>query len=280
MGMTPFTVTAESVRLSGTQWGDQPGEIPVVLLHGFGGASSLWEPCAQAWSPRRTVVAFDLPGHVMSAMPDYAFDRQVESIALALRAVTAGPVHLVGYSMGARLALALALSAPACVASLVLDGCHPGIRGIDERLARRRLDEQWARLLESDPIEEFSRRWDAQPVFAAGDSASLRDRLGETRRRHNPTLLAGSMRGAGLAAQPDLWLHLTRLTMPVLWLSGAADTKFGALADEAVRLVPQGIRHSFPNTGHRAHLDTPQVYARVVENFWLDTRQPLQPMTR
>src|SRR5262249_56537802 len=77
-----------------------------------------------------------------------------------------GRATYVGYSMGGRLCLQLALDRAELVDRLVLVSASPGIRGEVERAARREADERQAQEIERDGVDAFLERWLAQPMFA------------------------------------------------------------------------------------------------------------------
>ena len=87
---------------------------PLVLLHGVGMCAAAWAPQIEAFAPARHVFALDLPGHGGTdllpgapLLPDY-----VAWAAAAIRALGAGPVALAGHSMGALIALGVAVEHP------------------------------------------------------------------------------------------------------------------------------------------------------------------------
>ena len=86
---------------------------PMLLLHGFTGTARTWSAGLEIWSASHRVVAPDLLGHGGSEAPAdpaaYALERQAARIAELLDLLEATPATIVGYSMGARLALVLAL---------------------------------------------------------------------------------------------------------------------------------------------------------------------------
>src|SRR5690606_23536537 len=113
----------------------------------------------------------------------------------------AGPATYVGYSMGGRLALHLALARPDLVRRLVLIGATGGIDDEDDRAARRAADERLAAHLEQVGVATFVDEWLAQPLFAGlSPTAAARDeRLANTAEG-----LASSLRLAGTGTQEPL----------------------------------------------------------------------------
>jgi len=92
---------------------------PMLLLHGFTGTANDWQRQIEPWSASHRVITPDLLGHGGSDAPEdpaaYALERQAADLADLLELLEARPATVVGYSMGARLALVLALEHPALV---------------------------------------------------------------------------------------------------------------------------------------------------------------------
>jgi pimeloyl-ACP methyl ester carboxylesterase len=96
--------------------------MPVVLLHGFGGDLSAWRQIAGSIRLPNPLVAIDLPGHGSSALPTGMLDLAAMTLAIdrGLEAAGIGEVHIVGHSLGAAIAIALATSGRRHVRSLTL----------------------------------------------------------------------------------------------------------------------------------------------------------------
>ena len=114
------------------------------------------------------LVSVDLPGHGRSDAPPepsrYRAGRVVGDLEAVLDRFELERAVVLGYSMGARLALAFALARPHRTAALVLEGGSPGIADARERAARRAADEVLAFF--SDPRS-------AVPVKSTGIPSSL-----------------------------------------------------------------------------------------------------------
>ncbi|MGZ6143021.1 MAG: alpha/beta fold hydrolase, partial [Myxococcales bacterium] len=172
-----------------------------------------------------------------------------------------GPVVLGGYSMGARIALALALRRPERIARLVLASGTAGIEDEAERARRRADDEGLARFIEERGVPAFVDRWEKNPVLAietvSPETVSLK-RLREERLRNSATGLASALRHLGAGAQPSYWSELHRLEVPVVLLAGTRDTKFTALATRLQRLLPRAELRPLAGCGHLIHLERPE----------------------
>src|SRR5262249_26017949 len=155
----------------------------------------------------------------------YQIENAARDLCDLLKALDVPSATWLGYSMGGRLALYLALAYPHIVTTLVLESASPGLATSEARADRIRSDEPLAELIERDGIEAFTAYWESLPLFAS-QSDSVRAALRPVRLKNNAHGLANSLRGMGTGAQPSLWDKLPDLTMPCLVIAGELDTKF------------------------------------------------------
>ena len=233
----------------------------LVLVHGFAQNRNCWGPIAADLARDHEVVRVDAPGHGRSSQ-FYAGLRT----GARLIADQGGTATYIGYSMGARFVLHLALANPELVARFVLIGGTAGIDDADARAERKRNDEAMATRLERDGLEPFLEAWLAQPLFA-GLSEEMQFRA--ERLENTVEGLAESLRQAGTGSQDPLWSRLIRLDMPALVIAGADDTKFSAEASRLVESIGSNATlSSIANAGHAAHLERPDVFTAVLRP-WL-----------
>jgi 2-succinyl-6-hydroxy-2,4-cyclohexadiene-1-carboxylate synthase len=235
----------------------------VVLLHGFGGTRRAWDGVvARLDAERYLPLALDLPGHGAAAG-----ERPITFARCVARVLAQAPeaFTLCGYSMGARIALHVALAAPARVTRLVLIGCHPGIEDERERAERRRSDGELAAALEREPFERFIERWRAQPLFA-DDPPEVGRLAREDHRRNRPDALAAALRGLGTGQMQPLWPRLRELRLPTRVLVGERDAKFIALGRRMVALLPHA-RLEVVGGGHALALENPDAVARSLQRL-------------
>jgi 2-succinyl-6-hydroxy-2,4-cyclohexadiene-1-carboxylate synthase len=133
----------------------------VVLVHGFTQTLAAWGAVGERLAHRWEVVRVDLPGHGRSVGVRVGFEE-----AAGLVGEAGGMGAYVGYSLGGRVCLRLALDRPDLVRALVLVGSSPGIGDAGERVARRGADERLAAEVERDGVAAFLDRWLAGPLFA------------------------------------------------------------------------------------------------------------------
>jgi 2-succinyl-6-hydroxy-2,4-cyclohexadiene-1-carboxylate synthase len=233
----------------------------VLLLHGFTHTGSSWEPVVAALGERYRSLTPDLRGHG-SAWNQTPVT--LEAVLADLEPLTSpGPVTLVGYSMGGRIALHCALAWPHSVERLVLIGASPGIAEPAERDERRRADEHLADEIEASSIEEFVERW-AQTSVLAGISPKAKLRAQRDRLRNHPAGLARALRGVGSGALPPLWERLGELRVPVTLIVGEKDAKFRQIAAAMQAAVAQAHLVVVPGAGHAVHLEAPERVAEII----------------
>lgn len=243
----------------------------LVLLHGFTGSGRGMAGLARAFDNEYETLVPDLPGHGRRAAgaERCGFDECVEDLLATLDASGHRRAHWLGYSMGARLALACAVRRPGAVASLVLIGARAGIADPAERAARRDEDEALADRIERDGIEAFVDHWMARPLFATQRRLGAEFLASARRERltHSARGLAASLRGMGPAAQPPLFDALARVTAPVLLVAGALDTPFVAAARHLARRLPAAEVCELADAGHAAHLEQPEAFLGATRDF-------------
>jgi len=168
-----------------------------------------------------------------------------------------GRAAYVGYSMGGRLCLQLALDRPELVERLVLVSASPGIADDAERAARRAADESLAVEVERDGVAAFLERWIAQPMFSQLPRAAAQ--LEERVAVNTVERLTHQLRVLGQGAQPSNWGRLHEIAVPAALYVGDVDTKYVEIArrmvpalrapvdvlsgDHACHLEPNGFPH-------------------------------------
>jgi 2-succinyl-6-hydroxy-2,4-cyclohexadiene-1-carboxylate synthase len=246
---------------------------PLVLLHGFTGSAAQWANCTTRLVHDFRTIAVDLIGHGQSDAPAdpqrYRIDACVADLAALLDHLGVECAGWLGYSMGARVALAFALTHPRRVRALLLEGVAPGIANPAERQARIASDSALAARIERDGVEAFVDFWMQQPLFASqarlGAAALAAARA--ARCRNSALGLANSLRGMGTGLQKPLWERLGELTVPTLLLVGELDSKFRAIAQEMLARI-RGARIAIvPGAGHAAHVENPAAFQDEVLQF-------------
>jgi 2-succinyl-6-hydroxy-2,4-cyclohexadiene-1-carboxylate synthase len=223
----------------------------LLLLHGFTQTGASWAGVTRALAGRYRALAPDLGAGPWEAELD------------RLEALAPEAFVLAGYSMGGRLALALALRRPERVRRLVLVSASPGLADREERAARRAADEALAERIEAVGVEAFAREWAAQPLFADQPAAAAalahEDRLRRTAAEH-----AAQLRGLGTGVMPPLWDRLGELALPVTLVVGERDAKFCAIAERMRERLAHAAIAVVPGAAHAPHLEVPEAVAQAI----------------
>lgn len=262
-------LAVNGVRLGVAVRGEGPA---LLLLHGFTGSGATWRPFLGEWRGF-TAIAVDLLGHGASDCPPdpgrYRMERCVKDLLSLLDRLGVERTAVLGYSMGGRVALHLALAAPRRLWALVLESASPGIDDDGEREARRLADEGLANAIEREGVERFVAYWESLPLFAsqARLPAPVREELRRQRLGHNPRGLANSLRGMGAGAQEPLSGRLGEVRVPTLVIAGALDERYCALGRRMAEAMPATRLEVVAGAGHAVHLERPDVFARVVRGF-------------
>lgn len=227
----------QGITLAYDDVGPRDGVETVVLLHGFSSnRNENWRRVGWlgAFERRRMrAVAFDLPGHGESDKPHEAEPYKLEALKAvvvnALDALSVPSATLMGYSMGARLALATALAHPARFDRLILGGV--GGRLFDPPPAGNPM----ADAMEAESV-------DAIPEPLLKSFRLFADEQGEDRK----ALAAFARARAGGVPEREAF---AQLRLPVLVVAGARDELAGSPDDLAAEF-PGGRGVTLPGCDH------------------------------
>lgn len=251
-----------------------PAAPTLCFLHGFMGSSADWTPVVERLEEAFQCLTVDLPGHGRSLdQPDraYSVEGATEAVVEALDAEdVSSSCTLIGYSMGGRIALSLALRAPHRVGRLVLESTSPGLRTATKRAERRAVDADRADRIEAD-LPAFLANWYRQPLFASLARHGLVEEMVQTRSTNDPQELARALRGMSPGRQGSFWDELDEFDGPTLILTGALDDKYVDITDEAAPRIDPVRRVVIPGAGHNVHAERPTAFLDVLEQFLTDT---------
>jgi pimeloyl-ACP methyl ester carboxylesterase len=265
------TVTVHDQRIAYLDVGQGP---PVILIHGFGGSMWQWEHQQQTLAQDFRVLTLDLPGSGHSDKPDieYRPDQLLDFFVGFMDAAEIPQATLVGNSMGAGLAIGMALEHPTRVSKLVLIG------GLPQQILLKLTSPSIRRVLKSRApswVASFG-NW----LFGSLMTESVLREL-----VHNPALLTPAVierskrnrRSPGLikpimAARNALPLwetgfatRLHTLTHPTMILWGAQDQVFPlAVGEELCRTIPGSQLVTIPATGHLPQWEQPDLVNSVL----------------
>jgi len=198
-------------------------------------------------------------GAIAEALDARAVDAPVASLwDAASELATHGTGMWIGYSMGGRMALHLALAHPERVESLVLVSATAGIDDPEARAARIDSDEALAQRAEQIGAADFVAEWLAQPMFAG---------VPPVPRGGDVATMAAHLRLAGAGVQEPLWGRLHELTMPVLVVAGERDAKYVALGERLAAGIDGATFEIVPGAGHAVPFERPDAFVAVVRRW-------------
>jgi 2-succinyl-6-hydroxy-2,4-cyclohexadiene-1-carboxylate synthase len=231
-----------------------------ILLHGFTQTSQSWNRYINLVDPEQPIIRVDAPGHAGSSSVASDLTSSAQMVV-----EQCGYGDYIGYSMGARLALHIAVLHPASVRRLVLISGSPGLRTPGEQIERQQSDEQLAREIGRVGVSQFVSKWLSNPMFAnlVSTEGEIKDRL-----RNSVDGLVSSLTLSGTGSQQSLWDRVSELSMPVLLIAGENDQKFRQINSEMKNLISsQTELVIIQNAGHAVHLEQPKQCVSVIANF-------------
>lgn len=254
-----LTTSAYSFHINTTGGTAMPG---ILLLHGFLGSGEDWKYYADMLKSRYACFMPDLPGHGATTALDDAprtFENIAGQIAELAGKLQTRPFHLVGYSMGGRLALYLALEYRELFRSAVIISSSPGLKTVAERAMRRDSDSRLAESITGN-FDSFLDKWYRLNLFEPLKNHSLFPEILERRRKNNPEALAAALRQMSTGQQPSLWQKLNKNKLPIEFFVGEKDTKYVEIGRQMVNLCPYSELVIFPGCGHTLHIENRHLF--------------------
>jgi 2-succinyl-6-hydroxy-2,4-cyclohexadiene-1-carboxylate synthase len=225
----------------------------LVFLHGWLGHPQDWQEIVEDLS------------EYQSRCPELPRAASWEAGIRELLPALADDHVLIGYSLGARLALGCALGSRSRLRGLVLISGTAGLPA-PARTQRWQRDQRLAAELSSrDPVS-FLTNWYRNSVFRGLDSTTqerlVREKLGLDFSYH-----ADLLRAYSVGQQPRFWARLRSLRMPVLILVGERDAKFIAIGRRLHRRLPNARFRVIAKAGHAVHREQPGAVAHELREF-------------
>jgi pimeloyl-ACP methyl ester carboxylesterase len=235
---------------------------PVVLIHGGNLDAGMWDDDVAVLSPRFRVVTYDVRPYGRSgpATPDYAWHEDLRALLDHLKIDRA---HLVGLSLGARLAINFALAYPSRVDRLVLAG--PGVDGWAFAP-----DPHLPGLIAAAKAKDTAKAtalWLQHPYMAP----AMRDPAMAARLRRlaarNEHIWTQSI-GPAVVPSPPALTRLGEIRAPTLIVVGTLDLP--DIQGSAKRLaadVPGARLEVIEGIGHMVNLEAPERFRSLVTTF-------------
>ncbi|MBL8681846.1 MAG: alpha/beta fold hydrolase [Myxococcales bacterium] len=247
----------------------EPEAELLYVLHGFLGDETALDGVTSRIASRfARVERWVLPGHKREPWSaSWTFDAVVDRLIERCSAVEPGVI--VGYSMGARIALAMILRAPERFSCAALVGVDPGIDDAPTREARLRWERAMADELLRDGTQAFAARWSELEIFASQRSlpGPVREALSLRRSQHDPEGIAWAMRALGTGSMPSRWGALAGLAVPTVVVTGELDKKFTAISATMAERSPRVARCVVEGVGHDVTLEAPEAVVDALQTL-------------
>jgi len=245
----------------------------LIFLHGFTGSHLSFKHIYDLIDDRFTIIAPDLLGHGQTDSPNavnrFESTEQVADIIEIIEYMGINKPVLIGYSMGARLALQVGVKHASKLSGLILESGTFGIRNTFDAEDRRRSDKELAQLIRLD-FDAFLKKWEELPLFESKYHIpdELLSQVRIIRKSQRPKGLASSLLGFGTGSMPALfWKDLQKVTCPVLFITGELDIKFTIIADSMQKSIKKAEHLVSKDCGHRVHLESPNSYINAIKHF-------------
>ncbi len=253
-----------------------PKRNSVLLLHGFTGSLEDWREILGSLNPNFNYIGIDVVGHGKSDSPvnidKYSPQALSKQIGDLLNYLSIEQIIIVGYSMGGRAALNFAINHPNKIRGLILEGTTAGIESEKIRSERIKIDEELADYIESHNIEEFVELWMSKEIFNTQRRFS-NEKLKNIRKKktlNSKIGLANSLRGFGTGRMDYLDNKLNQISCPVMLITGELDTKFSKINSVLKQKFPNARHKIIKNAGHNTHLEKPERFVTVINDFLLN----------
>lgn len=258
-------------RIRGIQYHFQKhnseNDLPIVVfLHGFMGSGDIFKRLINTCKEYCNPITIDLLGHGKSEGAElhyrFSLKEQIADIIKLIQEQVFSPVFLYGYSMGARLALSLAIEKPNLLQGLILESGTFGIEVEAERQARQALDGARADQIIGN-FDNFLNEWQKMDLF----KYDIEDYdLKKIQKNQNPYWMANSLLGFGTGTMPLLRDKLTTMVIPTLLITGEFDSKFTRINQVMKKELPTADLIILPESGHRVHSNS---YFEIAEHLKL-----------
>jgi pimeloyl-ACP methyl ester carboxylesterase len=225
---------------------------PILLTHGVGATSRMWDEQVEEFTDRYRLILWDLPGHGQSEPPQRPVNANslTRDIQAILNAVEASRVVLVGLGAGGLMALRFWHEFPERVRGLVLIGTMPGLRNGP------------ARQIWNGQVEEFAATVERDGLSALEGGAEVDPRL------HNcPPGLAAAARAILTQNDDGALPWLDAIDVPALIIVGSEDKPNLSAAHYMVRAMPNAREIVIPRANHAANIHKAAAVNAAIRDF-------------
>ena len=233
---------------------DHGSGTPILLTHGFGASTGMWRGQVEAFQSRYRLIPWDMRGHGQTECPEDLFNYSQaltdDDMAALLDHLEIDQAVITGHSLGGFMSLSFNVAHSDRVKALVLQGCGPGYRREEPRLAWNERAERRARTLEEGGLA------------ALGGGAEVGESV-----QGSAQCLAQAARGILSQVDSRVMDSLKGISVPTLVICGDGDTPFVDGARYMGDRIPGATYVEVPGAGHGVNVEKPEAVNAALETF-------------
>jgi pimeloyl-[acyl-carrier protein] methyl ester esterase len=236
---------------------------PLVMIHGWAMHGGVWRAFARQLAESRQVICVDLPGHGRSAaIAPYSLQHVAQAV---LDALPVAEFDVLGWSLGATVALEMARLSPQRIRSLCMLSANPCFVRQDSWPGMpAELLAVFMAQLQTKPAQTLS-RFLALQVNESAEAKAVLQQLKTVMREcltPEPEVLQAGLR---MLADSDLRPTLTRLSCPLHLILGDRDSLIPLAAGQAMLALNSGMYlHVIETAGHVPFLSHQQLLLNIL----------------
>ena len=238
----------------------------LVLVHGAGDNLNMWYHQVPVFSKSYRVITYDVRGSGKTERPEgeYSIALLAEDAYQLMKAIGVKEAYFLGYSMGGRIALELAINYPDLVKGLVLANSSVGLTPPSpETLERRRVTLELLDKGDMKRVAEMMTTGAFSPDFKSKNPTEFK-RYMKVKLQNKPDGIARLMRSLSTSIVPP---DLSKVKCPVLLIVGENDLYMGVEQGKQAHEAIAGSKLVVLPTGHAAAIELPKKFNSAVLEF-------------
>ncbi len=230
---------------------------PIVFLHGFTLDRTMWKPQVEYFSKNYQIITYDARGFGKSSLPKGLYDHAAD-LQVLLKHLDIKQAHIIGLSMGGRIATNFTLAFPDVVKSLTL---------MDSALDGYKSEVDWNVHAKEEGIEKAKENWLKHELFTV---TQKRSEIVKALR----TIVKNYSGWHWLHKDPQMPIkiharaRLHEITAPTLIIVGEGDLPYFHNISNVLDAGITGARKvALPNSGHMVNMETPDEVNELLDDF-------------
>jgi 2-succinyl-6-hydroxy-2,4-cyclohexadiene-1-carboxylate synthase len=243
---------------------------PLLFLHGFLGHPDDWKNCLDFLAYDGPVYSLTLPGHLSMGPPSVedGFNDVSAYIKRYMDRLEISKCHIIGYSLGGRVAMHAVFKYPDLFESLTVLAASPGLYNVSEKQTRLAWDTLKVKQLRSKPLLQFlDEDWYSLSLFKEFRACEAFQVALTHRCEHDPENIAQTMMAMSPVLQPSFWKKLQHLSVPFTYIYGDNDSKYSGIANHLLETLRSDQIIGIADCGHVIHLEKPEELAHVLREI-------------